>query len=79
MSLRQQDKRVILIGLMVGLIVSAGVASNSGTPVLAFVMSAVLVVADWPGVGGNSPLGTGAWPVRRASHVPRDFIRAIVR
>lgn len=37
MSLRQQDKRVILIGLMVGLIVSAGVASNSGTPVLAFV------------------------------------------
>jgi hypothetical protein len=39
-----QDKRGLFIGLMVGLIASAGVAAASGTPVYAFTLSAVTVV-----------------------------------
>lgn len=41
----RQDKRGLFIGLIVGLIASAGVASASGTPVVAFFYSAVTVLA----------------------------------
>lgn len=44
MNLRTQDKRGLFIGLVVGLIASAGVAAASGTPVLAFALSAVTVL-----------------------------------
>lgn len=39
-----QDMRGLFIGLMVGLIASAGVSAASGTPVYAFTLSAVTVV-----------------------------------
>ncbi|BCW78316.1 hypothetical protein [Arthrobacter sp. NicSoilC5] len=44
MNLNAQDKRGLLIGLIVGLIASAGVAAASGTPVYALMLSAVTVV-----------------------------------
>lgn len=39
----RQDGRGLLIGLMVSLIASAGVAARSGTPVYAVTLSAVTV------------------------------------
>lgn len=39
-----KDKRGLTVGLIVGLIASAGVAASSGTPAIAFTLSAVTVV-----------------------------------
>ncbi|MDQ0672954.1 uncharacterized protein YacL [Pseudarthrobacter siccitolerans] len=44
MNLKAQDKRGLFIGLIVGLLTSAGVAAASGMPVYAFMWSAVTVV-----------------------------------
>jgi hypothetical protein len=44
MKLQTQEWRGIVIGLMVGLLASAGVASASHTPVYAFTLSAVTVL-----------------------------------
>lgn len=54
-----QDSRGLFIGLIVGLLASAGVAAASSTPVYAFMWSAVTVVVvlfvD----------GYGIWAMRR--------------
>ena len=39
-----KDRRGLFIGLIVGLITSAGVAAASGTPVQAFIWSAATVI-----------------------------------
>lgn len=44
MKPQTQEWRGLFIGLMVGLVASAGVAAASGTPVYAFTLSAVTVV-----------------------------------
>ncbi|WP_427117027.1 hypothetical protein [Pseudarthrobacter scleromae] len=52
MNLKAQDKRGLFIGLIVGLLASAGVAAASGTPVNAFMWSALTVVLALAAVVG---------------------------